>query len=115
MFVSRPLATDLRIEPTLHKSHGQCPHVWITDIRCDGDEFVGVVDNHPSPETGVRIGATVRAHHSQISDWKIVERGQLIGGFTIRYFVSRMPAAQREALNAGLPFAIGAQAIPPAA
>ena len=31
MFVRRTLSTDLRIEPTQHKSHGRCPH-------CGGEE-----------------------------------------------------------------------------
>jgi uncharacterized protein YegJ (DUF2314 family) len=94
---------------------GGSEHVWLSGIRCEGDQFVGTVDNHPSPETGVQVGARVRVSHSEISDWKLVERGQLVGGFTIRYFMSLMHPAQQAALHAGLPFAIGPEAIPPAA
>ena len=94
---------------------GGTEHVWLSPIRWEGDEFVGLIANHPSPETGMQLGATVRVRHSGISDWKIVERGQLVGGFTIRYFLSRMPPAQRAALNEGAPFTIGPEAIPPAA
>jgi uncharacterized protein YegJ (DUF2314 family) len=94
---------------------GGTEHVWLSAIRCEGDEFVGTVENHPSAETGVRIGAIVRVAQAEISDWKLVERGQLVGGFTIRYFMSLMQPAQRAAVQAGLPFAIGHEAIPPAA
>lgn len=94
---------------------GGTEHVWLSSIRCEGNEFVGTVDNHPTAETGVRIGAIVRVAHSEISDWKLVERGQLVGGFTIRYFMSLMHPAQQQAVYAGLPFAIGPEAIPPAA
>jgi uncharacterized protein YegJ (DUF2314 family) len=94
---------------------GGSEHVWLSGIQCDGDEFVGTVENHPSPGTGVQMGATVRISQTDISDWKLVERGQLVGGFTIRYFMSLMDPAQEAAMRAGLPFAIGPEAIPPTA
>jgi uncharacterized protein YegJ (DUF2314 family) len=94
---------------------GGTEHVWLAGVRCEGGEFVGTVDNEPSPKTGVRSGDTVRVRHSEISDWKLVENGRLVGGFTIRYFMSRMPAKQRAALSAALPFTVGPEAIPPAA
>jgi uncharacterized protein YegJ (DUF2314 family) len=90
-------------------------HVWLTRIRHEAGHFVGTVDNDPSEESGVRSGQEIRVRESEISDWKLVEKGQLVGGFTIRYFMSLMPARQRAALDAGLPFTIGPQAIPPMA
>ena len=90
-------------------------HVWLANVRVEGDEFVGTVDNDPNPKTGVKSGDTVRVRHAEISDWKLVENGQLVGGFTIRYFIDRMPAKQRAALTKALPFSIGSEAIPPAA
>ena len=94
---------------------GGTEHVWLAGVRCEGDEFVGTVDNDPTPKTGVKSGDTVRVRQTEISDWKLVENGQLVGGFTIRYFMSRLPAKQRAALTAALPFTIGPEAIPPAA
>ena len=91
---------------------GGTEHVWLTDIRHENGEFVGTVDNQPTEATGVQSGARIRVRESEISDWKIVERGLLIGGFTIRFFMSRMPARQRAALDKGLPFKIGPEAIP---
>ena len=97
------------------KVPGGTEHVWLTGVRCEGDEFVGAVDNEPRGKTDVKSGDTVRVRQSEISDWKLIENGQLVGGFTIRYFVNRMPAKQRAALTAALPFTIGPEAIPPAA
>lgn len=94
---------------------GGTEHVWLTSIRHEGGHFVGTVDNNPSEASGVQPGQEIRVPESEISDWKLVERGQLVGGFTIRYFMSLMPARQRAALDAGLPFTIGPQAIPPMA
>jgi uncharacterized protein YegJ (DUF2314 family) len=94
---------------------GGTEHVWLTGIRYESGHFVGTVDNEPSAESGVRPGQEIRVGESEISDWKLVEKGLLVGGFTIRYFLSLMPARQRAALDAGLPFTIGPQAIPPMA
>jgi len=94
---------------------GGAEHVWLIDIRYESGEFVGTIDNNPTAATGMRSGDTVRVRETEISDWKIVERGELIGGFTIRYFVSRMPDKQRAAFTAALPFSIGSEPIPRAA
>lgn len=91
---------------------GGTEHVWLTGVRYEGGEFVGTVDNTPSAESGVASGQVVRVKPAEISDWKLVHQGLLVGGFTIRYFVSRMPASQRRALAAGLPFKIGSEVIP---
>ncbi len=87
-------------------------HVWLTNIRYEAGEFVGTIDNDASAESGARIGQVIRVRESEISDWKIVEKSVLVGGYTIRYFISRMPDRQRRAIEAGLPFRIGPEAIP---
>jgi uncharacterized protein YegJ (DUF2314 family) len=97
------------------KVPGGTEHVWITNVRSEGNEFVGTVDNSPTRAAGVVAGAPIRVRHTEISDWKLVERGRLVGGFTIRYFMSLMPEPQRLALAANLPFTIGPDALPPAA
>jgi uncharacterized protein YegJ (DUF2314 family) len=94
---------------------GGAEHVWIARVRYENGEFVGTLDNHPRADIGVRAGDTVRVQPSQISDWKLVEHGQLVGGFTIRYFRDRMSPKDRAALDAGLPFRIGPEPIPAAA
>jgi uncharacterized protein YegJ (DUF2314 family) len=81
---------------------GGTEHMWLISPRCEGDEFVGAVDNEPGAATGVRSGEIMRVRQSEISDWKLVENGQMIGGFTIRYFLSLMPAARRESIVASV-------------
>jgi uncharacterized protein YegJ (DUF2314 family) len=92
---------------------GGTEHVWLSDIRYENGEFVGTVANDPRQATDVRIGQVVRVRESEISDWKLVDGGRLIGGYTIRYFLSRMPAKQRAALIASLPFTIEPEGLPP--
>jgi uncharacterized protein YegJ (DUF2314 family) len=92
---------------------GGTEHVWLAGIRCEGDEFVGTLDNEPTPATGMHVGAELRVRQSAISDWKLIEQGRLVGGFTIRHFVNRMPARQRAAFVDRLPFTLGHEPIPP--
>ncbi|HKW47429.1 MAG TPA: DUF2314 domain-containing protein, partial [Gemmatimonadaceae bacterium] len=80
---------------------GGIEHVWINGIRIEGNEFVGRVDNQPHRTSGVKAGDTIRVRQAEISDWKLVENGQLVGGYTIRYLMKRMPARQRKAMLAG--------------
>jgi uncharacterized protein YegJ (DUF2314 family) len=94
---------------------GGTEHVWIGRIRYEDGEFVGTLDNEPRADIGVQAGNIVRVQQSQVSDWKLVEHGQLVGGFTIRYFRDRMSARERAALDAALPFRIGPEPIPAAA
>ena len=118
-FLRRLAAPGTDLESAAVKAPLEVPggteHVWITGLRYENGEFVGTVDNVPTQAAKVRAGDTVRVPQSQISDWKLVERGELVGGFTIRYLMSRMPAKQRDAIYAGLPFTIGPEPIPPTA
>lgn len=94
---------------------GGTEHVWINGIHLEGDEFVGRIDNQPHRATDLNAGDTIRVRQSEISDWKLVEDGQLVGGYTIRYLMKRMPARQRDAMLAALPFTIGHEPVPRAA
>ena len=72
---------------------------------------VGRVDNQPRRATGLSVGDTIRVRQSDIGDWKLVEDGQLVGGYTIRCLMKRMPARQRNAMLAALPFLVGDEPI----
>jgi uncharacterized protein YegJ (DUF2314 family) len=91
---------------------GGTEHVWVNDLRYENGDFLGTLDNAPRG-SALRSGEPMRVPAATISDWKLVEKGRLVGGFTIRYLVSRMPEKQRDAVLAGLPFAMDGDPIPP--
>ena len=99
-------ALTTSIKAGLPTKDGSKEHVWITNVRYEGGAFFGTLDNEPSADIGFVIGATVRVHESDISDWKLIENGKLVGGYTIRYIRSRMTKRQREYFDAHLPFTI---------
>jgi len=103
------------VKAALTLPNGETEHVWLNALRYEDGTFVGRVDNEADPATGVQAGDEWRIASEQISDWKIVERGQLVGGYSIRFFLARMPAAHRRAFEAAVPFTIGELAIPESA
>ena len=64
-------------------------HLWLSDIRVEGDEFVGVVDNDPQVVTNVACGETVRVAFTDISDWMIAQGDEMLGGFTVDVLMRR--------------------------
>jgi uncharacterized protein YegJ (DUF2314 family) len=57
----------------------------------------GTIANDAEETRLVKMGQKVSLNISEISDWKYQDGKKLIGGFTIRYFVNKMPPKEREA------------------
>jgi uncharacterized protein YegJ (DUF2314 family) len=77
--------------------NGSQEHMWI-EITGEGDGvFSGVVSNDAEETKAVKMGQKVFVKLDEISDWKYEEGKKLIGGYTIRYFVDKMSAAERKA------------------
>lgn len=72
-------------------------HLWISDVRFTGNRFVGVVDNNPREIKGLRAGTRVSVNPDEISDWAFVDKGVLVGGYTVRALMMELSPADREA------------------
>lgn len=72
-------------------------HMWIEVTGEENGVLKGTVANEPQDTREVKMGQPVSISLSDISDWKYQQGKKLIGGFTIRCFVERMPAAERAA------------------
>ena len=60
-------------------------HIWLTDVTFDdSDNFYGHIGNEPLNVRNVKMGQKVGVALPNVSDWMIIENGQLIGGYTIR-------------------------------
>ena len=81
--------------------------IWVSDIAYDGFAFTGKIVNQsdllPSPQTP---GDVYHVHKDDIVDWMIVDKGQLIGGYTIRVARNKMTPQNRKRLDATLWFAV---------
>lgn len=71
-------------------------HLWLGDVKIDEDGAVyGTVSNEPVNLTNVSLGAKVLVKGEDISDWMIIERGRLIGGYTVRVYRDQLDEAAR--------------------
>lgn len=71
-------------------------HMWV-EISAEKDGVLeGTVANEPQHTTEVNWGQKVSVDLSEISDWKYQDGNKLIGGYTIRYFVNQMSAAEKQ-------------------
>lgn len=86
--------------------HGFTEHFWLTPVSFDGKVFHGVVNNAPEKVTNVSLGQEVTVEPSEISDWMYLEKGVLVGGFTMRAIRDGMSPAERADFDANLPFKI---------
>ena len=85
---------------------GRVEHFWVNDVRYDGKQFTGKINNDPEYVKDVKLGDTVTVGRDKISDWMYVDRGVLVGGQTIRAIRAAMSDADRRELDKRLPFKI---------
>lgn len=86
-FVKKPYATP----------SGQMEHMWIEVVEERDGVLRGTVANEAEETREVKMGQAVSLKTAEISDWKYQDGKKLMGGFTIRYFIERMSAKEREA------------------
>jgi uncharacterized protein YegJ (DUF2314 family) len=73
-------------------------HLWISEVTEVGDHLEGNVANEPVDTTLVKFRQHVSVKPTDLSDWKYVDGKKLIGGYTIRYQLSKMSAKDRQAI-----------------
>lgn len=67
------------------EDNGNVEHIWLRDSSFDNDgNIFGVVGNEPIQVTNVSINEKIGIDKDHVSDWMIIEKGKLIGGYTIR-------------------------------
>lgn len=68
-------------------------HIWTKNVeRMDGKIF-GVINNRPRDVKTVRLGQRIEITESQISDWTYMRSGKIVGNFTLRPLLDKMPPA----------------------
>jgi uncharacterized protein YegJ (DUF2314 family) len=81
-------------------------HMWVNEVRVEGDVFKGKVGNDPDNLKKVRFGQSCSIPRDRVSDWMYVENGKLVGGTTLRVLRDKMSPAERKKFDASLPFTI---------
>lgn len=79
-------------------------HLWLSDVKFRGNRFVGTVDNRPRDIKGLKAGTRVAVNPDEISDWAYVDKGVLVGGYTVRALLMELSPAEREAFTRSADF-----------
>jgi uncharacterized protein YegJ (DUF2314 family) len=75
-------------------------HVWLGSLeRKDDGTMVGTIDNQPNHLKSVAFGQHYRFSADQISDWMFYRHGKIVGGFTIRPILQRLPPERASAIR----------------
>jgi uncharacterized protein YegJ (DUF2314 family) len=85
---------------------GSAEHMWVDQLTYADGQFQGVLSNDPVDVTDLTYGDTVTASADEISDWMIVDDGQLLGGYTLHVLRNRMSEAERAQFDADFGVAI---------
>ena len=78
---------------------GEIEHLWLADVTYKGGRFHGTVDNRPKNIPGVKMGDRVSVNPDEITDWAFVDRGALVGGYSIRVLFNELPPERKQALE----------------
>jgi uncharacterized protein YegJ (DUF2314 family) len=74
-------------------------HMWVSDVRREGDEFVGIVEADAQCVGNVVKGSEVRVPVSGISDWGFSNGDAIHGNYTTRVMLPTLPPPLRNSLT----------------
>ena len=69
--------------------------VWLSSISLTDGKYYGVVTNSPKYLADMNRGDKVEFDASAISDWMFLRSGKIIGGYSIKYLLEKVPEAER--------------------
>lgn len=93
------------VKAGLRTSEGGREHIWIGDLRYDGDQLVGNLINEPYDLPGLRLGSRVEIELEDISDWSIRTPQGTYGGFTTRVMLEDMAPSEAQRYRTALSLA----------
>ncbi len=81
------------------EDHGKVEHFWLKDITYKNGFFAGIIDNEPEVVSNTALGRKVSVKKEAISDWLYVQNGKMIGNYTLRVALKKMPKKDADAIR----------------
>lgn len=75
-------------------------HFWLGDIKSEGGQLSGTIDNEPAIVKSVKMGQRYQFEESQISDWLFMRNGKMVGNETLRALILRLPKEEADEVRA---------------
>ena len=67
-------------------------HIWTKDVERKDGKISAVINNVPRDVKTVRAGQRIEVADGQTSDWMYMRKGKIVGNYTMRPLLKRMPA-----------------------
>ena len=77
-------------------------HIWVCQLDRKDGMIRATVGNTPKNVTYVKFGQRIEFDETQVSDWMYRRDGKIVGNFTMRPLLSRMPPDEAEHYRAML-------------
>jgi uncharacterized protein YegJ (DUF2314 family) len=75
----------------------QTEHFWLIKVRKEAEgRLSGLVNNDPNHIKSVRMGQRYTFNQGMISDWMFLRNGKIVGAWTLRVIIKRLPRKQAD-------------------
>lgn len=81
---------------------GNGEHIWIENLYVINGKVFGKIANVPENIQGLNYGDTVEIVGKNISDWKYVQNGKLVGAYTLKVMYKKMSDDEKKQLESDL-------------
>lgn len=83
----------------LPSAGGGHEHVWIDGLRRENGRLVGALANEPGDLPGMHVGSRIEIDDALVSDWAIITRAGMYGGFTQRVMLPHLSPSEAAELR----------------
>jgi uncharacterized protein YegJ (DUF2314 family) len=97
-----PDEADFALKVGLPTGRGGAEHIWANNIERKDGKILGTINNVPKNLKDMRLGQRIEIPEPLISDWMYRRSGKIVGGYTIRALLPRLPRDEATRLRAML-------------
>jgi len=91
---------EFALKVGLPADSGGSEHIWANRIERRDGRIFGTINNVPKDMRNIQLGQRIEIPEPLISDWMYMRSGKIIGGYTIRALLKRMPPNEAAAIAA---------------
>ena len=90
------------LKVALPHGNGSTEHIWTRNVEMKDGKIFATINNVPRHVKNVRLGDRIEVKEEQISDWLYLRDGKIVGNYTLKPVLKRMPPADAAKYRATL-------------
>jgi uncharacterized protein YegJ (DUF2314 family) len=90
-----PSESKFALKVKVTDTHGT-EHFWATELERRDGKIMGTINNDPNIVASVKLGDRITIPEADISDWLYLRDGKMLGNYTIRPLLKKMPPKEAE-------------------